>query len=126
MIIKLSPQRRDDTLEVIKIGKVLLVNGETFDLSPMTEGATLPWGAVSSMWFAGDIDMQDGEITLTMLFPLPYNFSQAQAWPVDLVNVPDGVVQFPPPLTPEETAIKFPPRATAEFGDENQAAELEA
>lgn len=126
MRIKLSPQRRDDALEVVKFGSVLILNGETFDLSPMLEGSTLPMDAINSQWFVGPIEMQDGELTLTLLLPNPYNYSQAQAWPVDLVNVPDGVVRFPPPLTPEETAIKFPPRATASDSNDEQAAELES
>jgi hypothetical protein len=125
MIIKLSPQRRDDTLEVIKAGSVLIVNGETFDFTPMQEGSTLPRDAITSEWFSGPVEMENGNLTLTLLLPNPYNYSQAQAWSVDLVNVPDGVVRFPQPLTPEETVIKFPPHATAELEGEDQAAELE-
>lgn len=126
MIIKLSPQRRDEILSVIKNGSVLKVNGEDFDFSPMLEGSTLPWEAIKSGWFGGPVEMQNGEITLTLMIPLPYNYSQAQAWPVDLVNVPDGDVQFPPPLTPEETKIKFPPGPlTSEEGQEAQQGDIE-
>ncbi|EPN31299.1 hypothetical protein A245_44910, partial [Pseudomonas syringae pv. actinidiae ICMP 19096] len=35
MIIKLAPQRRDDTLIVEKAGAVLILNGETYDFSAM-------------------------------------------------------------------------------------------
>lgn len=98
MIIKLSPQRRDDTLTVIKYGKVLNVNGEDFDFSPMQEGSTLPLNAISSQWFAGDVEMINGELTVTLLLPNPSNYSPEQAFPVALVNVPDGEVRFPQPL----------------------------
>lgn len=102
MRIKLSPQRRDDTLEVIKAGNILTVNGEVFDLTPMQEGSTLPNSAISSQWFAGDVVMQGGELTLTLLLPNPWNCSPEQAFPVDLVDVPDGLVVFPQPFPAAE------------------------
>lgn len=102
MRIKLAAQRRDDSLTVFKRGKVLTVNGEEFDFSPLTEGATLPQTAINSFWFAGDVEMADGEITLTLLLPNPANYSQEQAFPVDLVDVPDGLVVFPQPLPAPE------------------------
>lgn len=98
MKIILSPQRRDDTLEVFKNGDVLTVNRENFDLSPVGEGDTLPRGAISSIWFAGDVDRINGELVLTLLLPNPWNYSQEQAFPVPLENVPDGLVVFPAPL----------------------------
>ncbi len=98
MRIKLSPQRRDDRIEVFKDGHVLVVNGETFDFSTMADGDTLPRAAIASGWFAGDVDKDGGELTLTLLLPLPSNFSQEQAFPVDLIDVPDGMVAFPRPL----------------------------
>jgi hypothetical protein len=105
MIINLSPQRRDDTLEVSKSGNVLTVNGEVFDFSLMGEGDTLPRSAILSEWFGEPSDdalMQGGEITLTLTLPLPANYSQEQAFPVDLVNVPDGLIAFPQPLPETE------------------------
>lgn len=108
MRIKLSPNRRDDTLEVVKAGNVLTVNGETCDLTPMLEGSTLPRGAIDSEWFAGDVDMQDGELILTLLLPLPANYSPEQAFPEDLVDVPDGPVVFPAPLPEPESEEPTP------------------
>ncbi|MDR8383962.1 MULTISPECIES: hypothetical protein [Pseudomonas] len=99
MKIILSPQRRDDTLEVIKQGDVLVVNGESFDLSRVGEGDTLPRSAIESIWFAGPVDRINGELTLALLLPLPWNYSQEQAFPVPLENVPDGLVLFPRPLS---------------------------
>ncbi|MGF6127279.1 hypothetical protein QF019_002488 [Pseudomonas frederiksbergensis] len=97
MIIKLSPQRRDDALEVTKAGDVLTINGEVFDFSPMANGDSLPATAVVSEWFCGTIDKNNGELELTLFLPLPANFSQAQAFPVPLFNVQDGPVIFPAP-----------------------------
>lgn len=103
MKIYLSPQRRDDTLEVVKRGDILTVNGEDFDFSPVGEGDTLPHEAISSIWFAGSVERIDGQLTLTLLLPNPWNYSQEQAFPVPLENVADGPVAFPAPL-PDEPA----------------------
>jgi hypothetical protein len=108
MIIKLSPQRRDDTLEVVKAGQVLRINGEDFDFSPMPDGATLPRSAINSEWFAGDVEMIAGDLVVTLLFPNPANYSQEQAFPVDLVGVPNGPVAFPKPLPVSTDPEVFP------------------
>lgn len=107
MRIILSPQRRDDTLEVIKAGHVLTVNGQVFDFSPMGDGDTLPNSAISSEWFAGDVDKVAGELIVTLLFPNPWNYSPEQAFPVPLENVPDGPVVFPGALP--EPAVETVP-----------------
>lgn len=98
MKITLSPQRREDTLEVIKRGDILTVNGEDFDFSPMGELDTLPREAISSVWFAGDVSRAGGELELTLLLPNPRNYSLDQAFPVPLLDVPDGPVALPQPL----------------------------
>lgn len=97
MKIILSPQRRDDTLIAVKSGDVLTLNSVRFDLSPIGEGDTLPFDAIHSQWLPGNIERLNGELTLTLLFPNPSNYSQAQAFPSPLLNVPDGVVVFPEP-----------------------------
>ncbi|WP_104698517.1 hypothetical protein [Pseudomonas syringae group genomosp. 3] len=97
MIIKLAPQRRDDTLVVEKAGAVLILNGEAFDFSVMQPGSTLPRSAISSEWFAGDVEY-DTDLTIHIIMPVPANYSPEQAYPADLVGVPDGIVQFPKPL----------------------------
>jgi hypothetical protein len=98
MRIKLLPQRREDTLIVKKTGHVLTINGEDFDFSSMTEGATLPRAAIVSEWFSGDVEMINSELIVSLLLPLPANYSPEQAFPVPLENVPDGPVEFPGPL----------------------------
>lgn len=109
MKIILSPQRRDDQLVVTKSGEVLTVNGFVYDFSPMGNGDTLPRDALNSEWFAGDVDKVDGELVLTLLLPNPWNYSQAQAFPVPLLNVPDGPVVFPEPNPVEENAEQQAP-----------------
>ncbi|MGS0738823.1 hypothetical protein ACVBEG_20340 [Pseudomonas sp. GG8] len=108
MRIKLSPSRNDDTLSVVKMGNILTINDVTFDFSQMKDGDTLPRSAIQSEWFVGDVDNTGGELTLTLLLPLPVNFSQEQAFPVDLTNVPDGPVVFPQPLPIIEVQTEVP------------------
>lgn len=98
MKIILSPQRRDDTLSVIKSGDVLTLNGKAFDFSQMASGDTLPRSAIESEWVTGDIENVDEELTLALLLPNPWNYSPEQAFPLPLLNVPDGEVIFPQPL----------------------------
>jgi hypothetical protein len=99
MIIKLSPIRCDKVLEVYKSGDVLTVNGVDYDFSFMVDYDTLQADAIQSEWFLGEVTKEDGELTLTLMLPIPANYSQEQAFPVDLVNVPDGLVAFPQPLS---------------------------
>lgn len=106
MKINLVPQHRDDTLAVSRLGDVLLINRESFDFSPLGEGDTLPSSAISSPWFAGPVDRVNGELELTLLLPLPVNFSPEQAFPVPLIIASDGDVHFPQSL-PEVTAQTF-------------------
>lgn len=98
MIIKLSPRRFDEPLSVVKAGDTLIINGESFDFSPLPEGGTLPVGAITSQWFAADPYREAGQLVITLTLPNPINYSPEQAFPVDLVNVPDGIVAFPQPL----------------------------
>jgi hypothetical protein len=105
MIIKLSPRRDDDTITVSKLGDVLTVNNEEFDFSALGEGETLPAKAIYSVWFLDAVERINGELVLSLWLPIPMNYSQEQAFPADLVNVPDGPVAFPLPLpeVPSET-----------------------
>lgn len=101
MKIILSPQRRDDTLSMVKSGDLLIVNGESFDFSQMGDGDTLPSSAISSQWLVEKVDRIDGQLELTVLFPNPWNYSPEQAFPAALLNVPDGRVAMPKPLPDE-------------------------
>ena len=99
MKIFLSPQRRDDTLSVVRRGDLLVVNDELFDFSAVEEGDLLPRSAIASEWFAGDVTRANGELELTLILPNPANFSQAQAFPVPLTITKNGPVGLPRPLT---------------------------
>jgi len=105
MKIILSPQRREDSLVLHKLGDQLTVNGELFDFSPLADGDTLPDGAIQSEWFVGDVTREQGKLTLHLLLPIPAHYSPAQAFPEDLVDVADGEVVLPKPLSQSEVTV---------------------
>jgi hypothetical protein len=100
MNITFSPVRSDELLSLQKSGDTLIINGESFDFSPMSSGDTLPLSAIESDWFAADVEMIDGELVVALLLPNPVNYSPEQAFPVPLQNVADGLIALPQPLTP--------------------------
>ena len=102
MIIKFSPQRRDDTVVYEVYGNTVVINGEPFDFSPIENGDILPQKAISSQWAAGDVTRVDGQLELTLLLPNPWNYSQEQAFPVPIHMTVDGVVSLPQPLPESE------------------------
>ncbi|SDR20494.1 hypothetical protein SAMN04490186_3983 [Pseudomonas grimontii] len=100
MRIKLSPDANiAPNLSIVKAGETLIVNGDSFDFSPMGNGDTLPVSAITSTWFRADVEkLEDGELVITVALPNGPNASHAQRFPEDLVNVPDGPVVLPLPL----------------------------
>ncbi|MFK3971201.1 hypothetical protein ACI2KS_10790 [Pseudomonas sp. NPDC087358] len=100
MNITVYGQRHDDQqFEITKDGETLIINDERFDLSPLLEGASIVGSAVQSKWFSlGKIIRKKGVISLSLLYPVPANFSPEQATPKLLENIPDGPVELPKPL----------------------------
>lgn len=95
MHITLSPQRRDDTLTLVKTGDVLTLNGVAFDLSVIPEGATLPADAIDSEWFTGPVERIDGQLHLTLILPHGKDASEAARFPEPIVVTTDGIVELP-------------------------------
>lgn len=95
MKINLSPQRSDNTLQVIKNGDALTINGEVYDFSVVPDGATLPSSAVDCKWLASDIERVDGELNLTLHLPHGANASEAARFPQPIINPANGVLELP-------------------------------
>ena len=93
--INLSPQVRDGTLTVLKSGDALIVNGETFDFSQLTEGSTLPAEAIECEYIVGPVTRVDGEIELTLLLPITCDASEAAKYPEPITMTADGEVILP-------------------------------
>lgn len=95
MLIKFNPQRRDDTLAVVKQGDTLIVNGVEYDFSAVPAGATLPADAIDSDLFSGPVERINGELHITLTLPHGPNPSQAVAFPQPITVTNDGVVELP-------------------------------
>jgi hypothetical protein len=99
MNIFLSPVRSDASLTLEKSGNTITLNGEEFDFSRMNDGDFLPKRAIRSTWFTEDVKCVEGVLVLTLMLPLPANYSQEQAFPQPLLDVQEGKVFLPQPLT---------------------------
>ena len=95
MHIKLSPQRRDDKLTVIKQGDTLTINGTAYDFSVIPDGATLPKDATECEWLASDVERIGGQLHLTLLLPHGKDASEAVRFPQPIVNPTDGTLELP-------------------------------
>ncbi|WP_252959403.1 hypothetical protein [Pseudomonas simiae] len=95
MIIKFSPQRRDDELTVSIRSDVLTINGERFDFRELPEGAVLPASAVECEFVVGDVTRKNGELTISLLLPYGPDATEAAKFPADIVSPPDGNVSLP-------------------------------
>jgi hypothetical protein len=95
MKITLSPQRRDDSLQVIKSGDTLTINGTAYDFSVVPDGATLPKDAVDCSWLASDVERIDGTLHLTLLLPNSATASEAARFPAPIINPADGALELP-------------------------------
>jgi hypothetical protein len=97
MQITFYPMRRDTPLTLSRNGDTLTINGETFDFSPLPDGATLPVEAIGSDWFAGNaVERIDGEIHLTLRLPHGDNAPQQTLFPGPITLTGDGPVPLPP------------------------------
>ena len=95
MIIKLSPQRRNDTLGISRSGDILTINGVEYDFSPLEDGDMLPQEAVNNEFVISDVERVGGVITLTLLLPHGANASEAARFPQPVVDPPNGNVELP-------------------------------
>ena len=95
MHILLSPQVRGDTLNVIRHGDSLTVNGKVFDFSPLPDGATLPAEAIDCEYIVGSVERVDGQLRLTLLLPITANASEAARFPEPIIDPADGPLELP-------------------------------
>lgn len=89
------PQRSDAALELSRVGDVLTINGEDFDFSGVSEGATLPKAAVASAWIAGDIERTGGVLSVPIVLPHGPRAPQGTRFAQPLTLTGDGPVVLP-------------------------------
>lgn len=95
MIIILSPVRADSELEVSTKGEVVTANGEVIDLSNIGEGVEKK----RAMGYTGNFISairENGELTVTLMFPHGPFADDAARFPVPIKVARDGQVALPP------------------------------
>jgi hypothetical protein len=107
MKISLSPQRRDDALEVVKAGDTLTFNGASFDFSALPDGAAIPAGDVPCEWIAGPVERIAGELHLTLILPHGATPSQSVAYPAPIIDPADGPISLPADPAPAADLIEL-------------------
>jgi hypothetical protein len=95
MKITLLPQRRDDTLVVVKSGDKLTINNVDYDFSVIPDGALLPKDAVDCPWLASDVERIGGVLHLSLILPHGATASESARFPAPIINPADGPLEFP-------------------------------
>lgn len=96
MKITLKPMRMDTILVAELSGDILILNGEEFDFSPLSEGALLPREAVDCKWLASDVERVGGEISLDLILPHGADAPKETLFPAPITITEDGVIALPP------------------------------
>ena len=95
VILNYSPQRRDDTLTIIKEGDILTINGTVYDFTNLLDGETLPQEAIDCEFICGDVERTNGELIIPILLPLKRGASQLAKFPDPATINTDGQVVLP-------------------------------
>lgn len=108
MRIVFSPVRRDDLLELERLGDQLLVNGVTHDFSNLAEGAERSIEEIGSDWFVGSVVRRDGMLHLSLILPHGSDAPPETLYPVPFEVQADGPIPVPahslPAKRPEAVA----------------------
>ena len=100
--IKFCPARTDimELLTVSVKGKVVTVNGEVFDFSPLKDGDYLHPDAVDSLYFTDDITCTGSDLNIGLLMPYRYTEDESILFPAS-VSVKSGKVKVPTDIQKE-------------------------
>lgn len=91
MKISLSPARMDEQLALSVEGKVLTLNGETYDFESLQEGESLE---NVSKWLQ-KVSLVNGQLEVILLLPLGPNAPWSSRFPDPLLVFIDGPVELP-------------------------------
>ncbi|MFG0506032.1 hypothetical protein ACF8GD_25990 [Pseudomonas putida] len=102
MIINFSPVRMDEALVVYRDEDRLDLNGVVYDFGPLTEKASIPQAAISSKWFAGEVERIDGELVLTLVLPHGASAPEETRFPRPIRVNENGPITLPAYNNPAE------------------------
>lgn len=96
MKLTFAPIRSDATLNLVRAGDVLTIDGEAFDFSALPPGATLPRAAIACGWIAGDVTRDTGgSLTVPLLLPHGPNAPVERRFSTLITLPADGPVALP-------------------------------
>jgi len=96
MEITLTPQCRDDMLDIHRTGDVLTINGVAYDFSKLPDGATMPRDEAGCEWIASDVERVGGVLHMTLILPHGGDAPHQTRFPVPITVSQDGHVTLPP------------------------------
>ncbi len=95
MKITLVPIRMDLRLDASLKGESLILNGETVDLSRVTEAAPMDAADFGCDWITGEVRRVEGEIELSLILPHGADAPDETRFPKPVRRVKDGVIALP-------------------------------
>ena len=96
MIINLSPQLGGAIYTLERQGDTLIIDGESFDFSPLQPGDELSSEAVNCPHFVGDIKKSaSGELEVTLVLSHETDAPEEVRFPEPLTVTEDGPVLLP-------------------------------
>lgn len=94
----------EPALQLERQGDSLIINGQTYDLSVIPVGATLPdaGAATGCPYITGAIERDaDNVLHLTLLFPHAAQAPREARFPEPIINPENGVVSLPDAMWPK-------------------------
>ena len=88
--------RHEEELEIIASGDVLIINGESFDFSDLSEGGKLPLESMDSDRFAGPAARIDGVLHINLILPHGAKAPPETSFPAVVTVSKDGPIDLPP------------------------------
>ncbi|WP_193217470.1 tail fiber assembly protein [Pseudomonas putida] len=95
MILKFSPVRSDEQLNVSRLGDMLTVNNVALDFARLAEDATLPVEAIGSSHFAAPVERIGGDLVVCLRLPHGMDAPESVRFPSDIGNPGEGQVSLP-------------------------------
>jgi hypothetical protein len=91
----LLPGDTSTQLEASVAGDVITINGDEIDLTDLPENDELLASAVDHPWIVGRLRRLNGEIQITIIFPIPVDASAEARAPAPVLMLTDGPVPLP-------------------------------
>lgn len=97
MIICLRPQRRAAPAMLSATKETISVNGHLFDFSSLMDGGVRSSSEIGCEYFVEGIERKDGEVHVSVLFPIGPYADEAARFPREIHATDDVPAEIPDP-----------------------------